>query len=343
MNIIFSNEFKECLKRIDNTLYITEYVIGTKYDSLMDSPSPENIRKLFSGEYLANDLRKTGKNILNSLIEKNTLKAHIKILDKELLTEPSSLYDFIYVYGIFPDGSENIIMLLVNIVDNKFQPLDINITDNIINISLPEFTESTIITNKEEDTKFLEGIGINKGVNIYSNSEDLSKQLVTKESYYKFIREKNTDGDSISFLYNNFYGERIFSKNFIDICESINIHTLISKESEQMLSKDGGFLKLLGTANFKRYKLINNYDYSVYIDNMNIDIISLSNTSIIIESNTGINLIDIDNRNNRIIYGKNSKGSELSVIVKFRYVGLDLKGNIVSIFSNEIKLIQPNI
>lgn len=343
MNVIFSKEFKEYLKRIDNTLYITKYVIGTKYNDLMSAPSPENIRNLFSGDYLANDLRKTDKITLNSIIEGNILKLHLRILDKELLTEPSSLYDFVYVYGIFPDGTENIIMLLLNIVNNTFQPLDINITDNIIEVNLPDDTEATIKTSKEEDTEFLEGIGILKGVNIYNSSEELDSVSVTRDSYYKFIREKNTIGDSISFLYNNSYGERIFSKVFIDECESINIHTLISNEPEQILSKDGGILKILGTANFNRYNFINNYNSTIFVKNMNVDIISLSNTSIITEDNTGIDLIDIDNRHNRIIYGKNTKNEELSVILKFKYSGLDVNGNITNTFSNEIKLIQSNI
>jgi len=343
MNVIFSKEFKEYLKRIDNTLYITKYVIGTKYDDLMNAPSPENIRSLFSGDYLANDLRKTDKITLNSIIENNTLKLHLKILDKELLTEPSSSYDFIYIYGIYPDGNESIIMLLLNIIDNSFQPLDINITDNIVEINLPNDTEATIRTFKEEDTEFLEGIGILKGVNIYNTSdENLGLASVARDSYYKFIREKNTDSDSISFSYNNPYGERIFSKVFIDICEYINIYTIFSKDSEQKLSKDGGILKLLGVANFNRYKFINNYNSTTYIKNMNIDIISLPNTSIIVEDNTGINL-DIDNKYNRIIYEKNTEGKELSVIIKFKYSGLDMSGNITSIFSNTIKLIQSNI
>ena len=64
---------------------------------------------------------------------------------------------------------------------------------------------------------------------------------------------------------------------------------------------------------------------------------------IITENNTGIDLIDIDNRHNRIIYGKNTKNEELSIILKFKYSGLDVNGNITNTFSNEIKLIQSNI
>lgn len=343
MNVIFSKEFKECLKRIDNTIYITKYIIGTKYDSSMDTPSQENIRKLFSGEYLANDLRKTGENILNSIIDDKKIKLHIKIVeeDKELLVEPSSFYDFIYIFGNFPDGSENIAIILTNIVNGKFQQLDINITDNIIEIELPEYSEATIKTNKEEDIKFLEGIGVNKGINIYNNTKSSNESLVARDSYYKFIRENSSKGDSISFLYNNIYGERIISKVFIDVCNSINLYTITSKESVQKLSRDGGVLKLLGIANINRYKLFNNYNSTVYLENVNIDIISLSNTSIVTELNTGIDIINLDTKNNKITYGENIRGKELSIVVKFKYSGLDLKGNIVSVYSNEIKLIQP--
>lgn len=61
MRVIFEKEFLESIRRIDNTLKITKYVIGTIYNSY--TVGEEFMEKLFSGSYLYNDVRKP-QNIL---------------------------------------------------------------------------------------------------------------------------------------------------------------------------------------------------------------------------------------------------------------------------------------
>ena len=110
MRVIFEKEFLESIRRIDNTLKITKYVIGTIYNSY--TVGEEFMEKLFSGSYLYNDVRKTSEYPLNSIWDSNKklLKINIDIPEEEkaALVEPSSEYCFIYCYGIYPDRSERI-------------------------------------------------------------------------------------------------------------------------------------------------------------------------------------------------------------------------------------------
>ena len=82
MRVIFEKEFLESIRRIDNTLKITKYVIGTIYNSY--TVGEEFMEKLFSGSYLYNDVRKTSEYPLNSIWDSNKklLKINIDIPEK---------------------------------------------------------------------------------------------------------------------------------------------------------------------------------------------------------------------------------------------------------------------
>ena len=102
MRVIFEKEFLESIRRIDNTLKITKYVIGTIYNSY--TVGEEFMEKLFSGSYLYNDVRKTSEYPLNSIWDSNKklLKINIDIPEEEkaALVEPSSEYCFIYCLSL---------------------------------------------------------------------------------------------------------------------------------------------------------------------------------------------------------------------------------------------------
>ena len=192
MRVIFEKEFLESIRRIDNTLKITKYVIGTIYNSY--TVGEEFMEKLFSGSYLYNDVRKTSEYPLNSIWDSNKklLKINIDIPEEEkaALVEPSSEYCFIYCYGIYPDRTERIAFIITELEAAerkiiKFNKLDLNISSNLFELSFPEYTEANIETIADSDTVFLEGIGIDYGVNIFTSPEE---KIVTKKSYYKYVR-----------------------------------------------------------------------------------------------------------------------------------------------------------
>ena len=244
MRVIFEKEFLESIRRIDNTLKITKYVIGTIYNSY--TVGEEFMEKLFSGSYLYNDVRKTSEYPLNSIWDSNKklLKINIDIPEEEkaALVEPSSEYCFIYCYGIYPDRSERIVFIITELEAAerkiiKFNRLDLNISSNLFELFFPEYTEANIETIADSDTVFLEGKGIDYGVNIFTSPEE---KIVTKKSYYKYVRNKKTSGHSSSFLYNNISGEKIYNNSVIRQITSILSFSAL--EDTSSLKKSGGYI-----------------------------------------------------------------------------------------------------
>lgn len=344
MKVIFEKVFLESLKRIDNTVRLTKYVIGTTYNNY--TINPEFISNLFSGTYLYNDIRKTSEYPLLSIWEgdKRLLKINVNIPEEEKrsLVEPSSNFCFIYCYGLYPDRTERIAFIIANpeTTDRwitKFNRLDLNISSNLIELYFPEYTEANIETITDSDTSFLEGIGINYGVNIFTETED---KIVTKKSYYKYIRNIKTSGVSSSFLYNNIYGEKIHNDSIIRQFTSILSFSALGDVSN--LSKNGGYINLLGTFECDVYRLINDYSISKIKEKVKIDITSLPIIEIEEKNNTGIRFT-IDQVNKRLVYLPNESKKKLSSAIVLRLANLDPTTNkIIELRSEEINLTQSN-
>ena len=66
---IFEKEFLELSERIDNTLELTNYIIGSRYSR--DSSITNNfVKNLFNGSYILSDTRQTASYPLYSIWEK---------------------------------------------------------------------------------------------------------------------------------------------------------------------------------------------------------------------------------------------------------------------------------
>lgn len=342
MRVIFEKEFLESIRRIDNTLKITKYVIGTIYNSY--TVGEEFMEKLFSGSYLYNDVRKTSEYPLNSIWDSNKklLKINIDIPEEEkaALVEPSSEYCFIYCYGIYPDRSERIAFIITELEAAerkiiKFNRLDLNISSNLFELSFPKYTEANIETIADSDTVFLEGIGIDYGVNIFTS---LKKKIVTKKSYYKYIRNKKTSGYSSSFLYNNISGEKIYNNSVIRQITSILSFSAL--EDTSSLKKSGGYINLLGTLECDMYRLINDYNISKIKEKVKIDITSLPVIEILVKESNGLEF-KVDQVNKRLIYSANTTGKELNLVIVLKITNLDpITKKTSTIESGEIRLTQ---
>lgn len=342
MRVIFEKEFLESIRRIDNTLKITKYVIGTIYNSY--TVGEEFMEKLFSGSYLYNDVRKTSEYPLNSIWDSNKklLKINIDIPEEEkaALVEPSSEYCFIYCYGIYPDRSERIAFIITELEAAerkiiKFNRLDLNISSNLFELSFPEYTEANIETIADSDTVFLEGIGIDYGVNIFT---PLEEKIVTKKSYYKYIRNKKTSGYSSSFLYNNISGEKIYNNSVIRQITSILSFSAL--EDTSSLKKSGGYINLLGTLECDMYRLINDYNISKIKEKVKIDITSLPVIEILVKESNGLEF-KVDQVNKRLIYSANTTGKELNLVIVLKITNLDpITKKTSTIESGEIRLTQ---
>lgn len=343
MKVIFEKVFLENLKRIDNTIKLTKYVIGTTYNNYIVDPT--FINNLFSGMYLYNDVRKTSEYPLYSIWDNNEkfLKINITIPEdeKENLVEPSSNYCFIYCYGLYPDRVERIAFIIVDpIVVNKqiteFNKLNLNISSNLIELFFPEYTEANIETVMDSDTNFLEGIGIDYGVNIFTEQNN---EITTKKSYYKYIRNIKTAGISSSFLYNNIYGEKIHNSSVIKIITSILSFSILGRVTN--LNKNGGYLNLLGTLECDIYRLTNDYNILKIKEGEKIDITSLP--IIEIETDNTEIKFSVDQLNKRLVYPSNKSGKTLSTTIVLRITNLDpITNKTIELRSEKINLTQPN-
>lgn len=326
MKAIFEKEFLELSKRLDNTLDLTNYIIGSKYSSSGEGTN-NFIEKLFSGEYILSDTRQISAYPLYSIWEKEekVLKAYIELpeVEKEKLVDESVEYDFIYIYALYPDGSEKIAIVLCepSMEEDKFLPLELNISGNLIEISFPNDTLGTIRCQMDNDTEFLENIGIKSGVNIFIEDND----IVARKSYYKYLRNYKTGGQSSAFLYNSVNGEKIYGDSYRKIYKDVTLSSLSSVDS---IPKEGGYISLLGKATYDVYRYINNYNPTVYKKDIICDIMSIPFLDFIIVDNPENKMsIEFIRERKKLKISQNSTGEEISATVKLRITNPD--GNVI--------------
>lgn len=338
---IFEQEFLELSERIDNTLELTNYIIGSRYSSTSQL-SNTFIQNLFNGSYLLSDTRQTSSYPLYSIWEKDDklLRICIEIDDseKEKLVEPTNEYDFIYCYAVYPDGSEKIAIVLVSLEDDglTLAPLDLNISYNLIELRFPDKVVSTITNSMDSDTEFLEGIGIISGVNMFNIPESSGKteQIPTIKSYNKYLRNTLTAGSSISLQYNDINGEKVYGNTYRKIFKSI---TLSSLNSVDNLDPGGGYIRLLGKVTYDVYKYVNSYNITLYSQDNKCDIINFPYIDIIVQDNTGMDL-ELWEEKKKIKYGPNTGDNELSATIKLQITNTE--GEVIE--SNSLVLIQSS-
>lgn len=320
MKVIFDESFLSRAEQIDSTLTISSCAIGSYYNTVT------NITDLISVDYYNNDTTKfpIDNNNLEGIWEedKKVLQLSIVITEndkKESLSNSENNYNLIYVFykEVGPDNEEKIAFILSGDITKKgnnysIDPLNLSINKNLVQVVFPtnRTIQANIKANQGDDTSFLEGYGVEKGVNIFKATENTnsSTELTPKISYYKYLRNNGTGGDSEDLPYLNIQGERIFSYsyyyNYTDLfLETANTSIEGSSFVDRSLSNEGGEIQFYGT--YKRTKYIIKDGVAVdYIEEEG-NILDASDILLVNIENTGIDF-EIDNLNKRIIYKGNT-------------------------------------
>lgn len=347
MKVIFDDSFLKKLQVIDNTLEITNYIIGSYYKKI------NSVSELFQESYLSRDIRKTSKFIINAIWEEKEklLKINLEI-DKSIqenLTENE--YNFIYCYYLEPDEeSEKIAFILSGDLKKEettynIDPIDFSISKNIISVVFPQTTLANIKVSQEEDTNFLEGYGIQLGTNLFSVTGDgLENELVSRDSYLTYIRNIKTSDSSKIIPYLNTEGEEVNNIYTYTTYSNLNIYTVNTNYNEQIptdssLYKEGGSIQLLGTFNYTKYTVKNNVvvDVETGVDDIS-ELIDIKLTCIDNNEFT----YSYDNITKIIKYDKvidTDKISSGTFIMSIHFLD-PLSSTIYSIDSNKLKLSQ---
>ena len=351
MKVIFDETFLSKLQILGNTVIITKCIIGSYYKVIDD------ISKLFQESYLSSDIRSTGDIEINAVWEKEekVLKINLEIDNedsKENLSENE--HNFIYCYYQEPgEEFEKIAFILSGELEKsgneyKIDSLDLSISRNLIDVIFPNTTLANIKTTKEVDTEFLEGYGIQLGTNIFTATEtnDLDNNLVSRSTYFKYLRNNKTSGESNDLPYLNNNGEEVYNQYKFIIINKINIYTPNTSYNEQIpkdstLSKDGGEVQILGEYNFTTYTVKNNIivDEITETDNL----INLKYSELTCTENNGMKF-EYNETNNKIIYSKveNKDSIVNGIFVISSYCYNPITNETIIVESNKLNLSQES-
>ena len=351
MKVIFEETFLSKLQNLGNTVVITKCIIGSYYKVI------NNISELFQDSYLSSDIRSTGDIEINAVWEKEEkiLKINLEINSensKENLSENE--HNFIYCYYQEPgEEFEKIAFILSGELEKsgneyKIDSLDLSISRNLIDVIFPNTTLANIKTTKEVDTDFLEGYGIQLGTNIFTATEtnDLDNNLVSRSTYFKYLRNKKTSGESNDLPYLNINGEEIYNQYKFTIINSINIYTLNTSYNEQIpkdstLSKDGGEIQILGEYNSTTYTVKNDKIIEEITKTNNLIELKYSELSCI--ENNGMNF-EYDESNNKIKYSKieNKDSIVNGIFIISSYCYNPITNETIIVESNKLNLSQES-
>lgn len=349
MKVIFDESFLTKLQKPDNTLIITNYIIGSFYKNI------SSVHELFQNTYLSRDIRRTNKYIINAIWEEKDkiLKINLEIDDSIQENLSENEYNFIYCYyRELGDGeeSEKIAFILSGDLtktetEYNIDPIDFSINKNLISVIFPSNTLSNIRTNQEEDTNFLEGYGIQLGTNIFTiDGNGLNDELVSKDSYYRYVRNTKTSGNSNILPYLSIDGETINNYYTYTIYNNLTIYTSNTNYSENppidsTLYKSGGSLKILGEYNYTKYTVRNNT--VINIETGTDDIIGLIDNKLTCVENNGMKF-EYDNINNILTYSKVDNTSNIvsGIFTLSIYCYDPLTNTTYTINSNQLKLSQ---
>lgn len=350
MKTIFNKQFLSEIDKFGNTLKLTNYVIGTYHKKIT------SVNELFDNSYLIEDGNKLQIHKLNSIWEDENklLKIYLDIPEEEKENLSTYNYCFIYCYYKIENSDDRIAFILSDgdIKNLNFNNLNLSINNNLIKVIFPKSTVANLNTNKGEDTKFLEGIGIEPGYNLFIDDiENSNNKLVTKESYYKYLRNKGyITVNDIDYLHVNVIGEAVCDKEYISRkINNITIYTGNSKKINQdddiyydnSLLSTGGFVRILGTYSYTDFKVFDG-KYSL-ISRGEDNIINLINSEIKTVQYNGLDYT-VDYQTKSIIY------KELTEEGSLKYSDIKLFSNfydselnkVVQISSNTIRLSQSN-
>lgn len=235
-------------------------------------------------------------------------------------------------------------------------PIRINQDRNIITISFPNYTEANILPyTVETDTKFLEGFGIDPGINIFLNSE--KESLVSRESFYKYLRIYTGDLQNFQPPYIDSSGKEICKNYIYKDYKKLNIDCaglfkFSTPKTKPGLNLDGGVLNIYGSAEYDEYILLG--EELKYIGKGTDPINNVPNVVLEFSGNGKLNDVEIDNKVTgdggsystdinrfRVRYGKYEEQEDPSKLLNFRLNFYDPILNVTKeITSKKIKITQ---
>jgi len=339
-----------------------------------------SLGKNVSMSNLDSDFRKKKNPIydLGLILEPKELLLRLSFLFKE--GELISGYNIIYIhYSLFDQKSEkeNIAFVLI---ENDLSEIKLNQNRNFVDVTLPvpEIVSNIIseVPEYNSDTKFLEGAGLTVGENLFRlESEEGDKNvIVSKDSYYRYISSKLTNkiitknnhtatgldncGKDISVVkYRKIYKEDTFKLGVFDETNYINISDeiktkynlpreisygdILTFESEKGVYR---VVKLTGSIEYDLYYMSENGPVFLYNGSdeiTGIDGVVIEN----VQKGNGF-VCDVDNLLYNINYytpeeidAEDPLENPYGIFqLKLNYT--DLEGNIQTIKSNRLRLIQ---
>ena len=349
MKVIFDKTFLSELSDRSNFLRIT------KYSLVRDWKEISKVSDLFSETYVTGDVKSFRKDLSEALWEtdSNLLRLYIDLPEDKKEDFIKNSYKFLYCYYKDSVSSNDKIAFILcnssNIADLQFEDLELMISRNLINVPFPKNTLATIKINQSDDTKFLEGLGVSTGVNIF-NAIPNDTDLVSKKSYFTYYRNyKCNTNNKLDLPYLNINGEKVSGistyrtySNFILEIPGINIENYDTPTIDN-LSVDGGVLQLYGTIDYEEFEVINGIESFTKSGTLSIN--DLSALEIICKpTEYGDKLINytVDNERKQFIYEKiDDPNTQAQCVINLAYSYSDPKTNsMITVESNSITLLQ---
>lgn len=352
MKVIFDKTFLSELSDRSNFLRIT------KYSLVRDWKEVSKVSDLFSETYVTGDVKSFREELSEALWEtdSNLLRLCIDIPEDKKEDFIKNSYKFLYCY--YKDSVSNndkiafILCNSSNIVELQFDDLELMVSKNLINIPFPKNTLATIKINQSDDTKFLEGLGVSAGVNIF-NAIPNDTDLVSKKSYFTYYRNyKCNANNKLDLPYLNINGEKVSDistyrvySNFILEIPGINTNNYDTPTIDN-LSVDGGVLQLYGTIDYEEFEVINGIDSFTKSGTLSIN--DLSALEIICKpTEYGDKLINYttDIERKQFIYEKiDDPSTQAQGVISLAYSYNDPKTNsMITVESNSITLLQGEV
>ena len=350
MRVIFDKTFLSELSNRSNILEITEYSLVRDW---WDWSKITNIFDLFNESLVLGDIKHIRENLSETIWEtdSNLLRLCISLPENSKEDFIKNSYKFIYCYYKNINGESKIAFILFNsdnISELVFNSLDLTLSKNLINVPFPKDMMAIIKHSQSEDTEFLEGPGVNTGINIF-NTVPNEEDLVSKKSYYKYLKNyKCNINNKLDLPYLNIKGEKVSDMSTYRIYSDLTL-TIPGVNTESYdrptvdnLNVNGGTIQLYGTINYQEYEVINGLESLSSEGVLNINELGTLKINCN-ETGEGI-LIDysVDNEKKQLSYGKNTNPNQQAQgIVSLSFSYKNPKNNqIETINSNEIVILQ---
>lgn len=304
MKIILSQDFISDGERVDSTLIMSKYflvkaldIAFTGWDELVSDSMISRLRNNMS----------TKDHEIEGLWEPNSevLKIHLDI-SSEAFDINSEIIGFNlgYFYYINQRGEEKPAFVIIpaeankdsygNLLIYESQSLELILGSNMINvIQVRDFKAKIKCSGELEDTEFLEGHGMIRGVNTWSFPESTSPVYISSAKSYLLggLREYWKDADVFP------SPEGLVGENLTHIKIPISI-SLTTSTPELIVGGLGGTIKIDGSWEWEEYAVTSSY--STYISSGVSNISSLPNGQIIVNSQDE-GMIEEVNWNNKTV------------------------------------------